>query len=157
MKNRHVQEVRDRLKKYKDFQAQYRIRMNKYLSAGDPYAGMSINYNSITPGSPTNKVSNRMEEALIKSDEDLWQISNASGELEELDIALEALGEVQEKIIRLKYIENKKWDVVADTIGYSESQAKKICKEALKRMADILYGQASYEELPLFNSIKEVC
>lgn len=155
-KNIYIKEVRNRLKKYRDLQAQHRVLMNRYLSAGDPYANMSINYSSIPAGSSTYNVSSKIENALIKSDEKISNNSRAAQELKELDIALEALSELQRKIITMKYIDKYQWGIVEDRTGYSESHCKREGKAALIRMADILYGEESYVDLPLYGYLKNI-
>lgn len=155
-KNTYIQEVRNSLKKYRDLQAQYRVLMNRYLSAGDPYANMSINYSSVPAGSSTYNVSSKIENALIKSDEKISNSSRAAQELKELDIALEPLSELQRKIITMKYIDKYQWDIVADRTGYSESQCKREGKAGLTRMADILYGDKSYGDLPVYGYLESI-
>lgn len=131
--------VRDRLKKYKDLQAQHRILLNRFLSAGDPYANMAKNFNSNPPSSPTNKIISRMESELIKSDELIWEFSSVGREMQELDIALGALETLQRDIIKFKYIEKYRWSIVEDKVGYTEAHCKRIAKEGLIRIANVLY------------------
>lgn len=155
-KNTYIQEVRNRLKKYRDLQAQHRVLMSRWLSAGDPYKNMSINYSSVPAGSSTYNVSSKIEEALIKSDEKISSNSSAAKELKELDIALEPLSTLQREIITMKYIDKYQWDIVADKTGYSESQCKREGKAALTRMADILYGDESYGDLPVYGYLESI-
>lgn len=150
MKNEYISRVIVRLKRYRDLQAQHKMIINRYLSAGDPYSGISISYDTIPAGSSTNTISNRVEKAIIKSDEFLWKNSGVSKELQELDIAIEPLNELQKEIVKLKYIECKDWEFVADSVGYSVRQCKREGKSALRRMADILYGELSYIDLPIY-------
>nr|WP_302600262.1 hypothetical protein [uncultured Cellulosilyticum sp.] len=156
MKNKYIQKVKERLKRYRDLQAQHRVIMNRWLSAGDPYANISIDYSSIPAGSKTYTTSSKIETALIKSDEKITRNSEAAKELRELDLALEPLSEIQREIITKKYIDKKGWGIIADETGYSERQCQRESIQALKRMADILYGEASYIDLPLYSYIPEV-
>lgn len=155
-RNTYIQEVRNRLKKYRDLQAQHRVLMSRYLSAGDPYKNMSINYSSVQAGSSTYNVSSKIENAIIKSDEKISNNSSAAQELKEIDIALEPLNDLQRNIVTMKYIEKYSWDIVADRTGYSESQCKREGKSALTRMADILYGEESYGDLPLYGYLESI-
>lgn len=151
LKNVYIQKVKQRLRKYKDLQAQHRILMKRYLTAGDPYANMSMNYNSIAAGSRTYSTSSRIENAIIKSDERITEHSEALQEIEELDIALDALTTQQRQIIKRKYVNRESWEIISEKLGYSVAHCKREGKKGLIRMADILYGAKSYYDLPLYN------
>lgn len=152
--NHYINEVKKRLKKYRDLQAQHRVLINRYLTAGDPYKNISTDYSRIPSGSKTHYASSKIENAIIKSDEQITMNSTAAKELQELDLAIEPLSTLQKDIITMKYIDNKAWIAIIDQIGYSESLCKREGKLALKRMADILYGEASYTDLPIYEYIK---
>lgn len=155
-KNQYIKAVKDRLKKYRDLQAQHRVLINRYLTAGDPYKNMGIDYSRISSGSKTNYVTSKIENAIIKSDEQITMNSTAAKELQELDLAIEPLSSLQKEIITMKYIDKYEWVFVIDKIGYSESLCKKEARLALIRMADILYGEDSYIDLPLYEHLANI-
>ncbi len=144
MTNKYIKMVKARLKTYRDLQAQHRILLKKYLTAGDPYVGISTDYSKVPAGSKVYNVSSRVEDAIVRSDEIIYEVSGAAQELEQLDTAMAPLKPIQKLIIELKYIDDLDWGIVSSRVGYSERQCKRTGQVALLRMAHILYGEKTY-------------
>ena len=155
MRNEYFEMVKSRLKKYNDLQAQQKLIMSRYLSAGDPYGNMSTDYSQIPAGSHVFNTTSKMEQAIIKNDEWIRANSAVSKEIRELDIAMEPLKVIEREILKLKYVEGNDWGIVASKMGYSERQCKRFAKAGLIRMADVLYGQDSYD-LPIYEYLREI-
>ena len=147
--------VKDRLKQYKVLQARKKVMMSRGLSAGDPYQNMSTDYSQIPAGSRVFNTTSKMDQALIKSEELIRKYSFTIKELDELDMAMEPLRNIYKQVITLKYIEGLDWGLVSSEIGYSERQCKRIARTALTRMADILYGEDSYD-LPIYDYLRSI-
>lgn len=135
-----IQRIKEDLKKYKDMQAQYRVLISREITAGDPYENISIKYDEIRESSPTYKTTSKIESALIKNEEFILKSNVLAKKLEEINIALDVLNIMQREIVRLKYMEKHRWDFVADSVGYSESQCKRQGKIALMIMAEVMYS-----------------
>ena len=155
MRNEYFGMVKCRLKKYKDLQAKQKIIMSKQLSAGDPYSNMSMDYSQIPAGSHVFNCESKMEREIIKNDELIRKNEEVCNELRELEIAMEPLKPIYKEIVRLKYIEGLEWGIVASKVGYSERQCKRYARASLIRMADMLYGDDSYD-LPIYEYLREI-
>ncbi len=155
MKNKYFEMVKDRLKQYKVLQARKRVMMSKYLSAGDPHKNMSTDYSQIPAGSHVSNTKNKMDEALIKSEELMSRYSFTIKEIDELDMAMESLRPIYKQVISLRYIDGLEWGLVSAEVGYSERQCKRIAKAAIARIADIFYGEDSYD-LPIYEYYREI-
>lgn len=150
MKNKYFEMVKDRLKQYKVLQARKKVMMSRHLSAGDPYKNMSTDYSQVPAGSHVSNVRNKMDDALIKSEEVITKYSFTIKELDELDMAMDSLRPIYKQIVSLRYIDGLEWGLVSCEVGYSERQCKRIAKAAIARMADIFYGEDSYD-LPIYD------
>lgn len=53
----------------------------------------------------------------------------------EIESAIEVLPPTERQIIRLRYIQGKTWDSVADSVGYCRQQVFRIHKKALAHLA----------------------
>ena len=60
--------------------------------------------------------------------------------IQRLDNALAALGEQNEKIIRMKFIDGYQWEFVADEVGFSDRTCRRVAKKCLKEIAAVMFG-----------------
>lgn len=63
------------------------------------------------------------------------KISELDRTLLEIESAIAKLPSTERQIIRLRYIQGKTWDAVADSVGYCRQQVFRIHKKALARLA----------------------
>lgn len=104
----------------------------------------AINYNK-EPTSKTYAFHSSTEEAAIYTADKKslleHRIKITEGKLERIDRAIEALNELEQRIIKLRYIEGKQWWQIAYEIRYSEKWGKELRRRAIGKIAVGLFGE----------------
>ena len=100
--------------------------------------------------SQTNKINNPTESEAIPRLE-IWERLKKRREetqkvLDILDRFINELNEVERKIIRMYYIEGKRWWEIAYEVQYNERHCRRIRTEAIGKLAVGLYGKEAIEE-----------
>lgn len=92
--------------------------------------------------SPTNKFNSAVENDAIRLAEKTTELEkekrHKEREIERIDNALSVLDEKEKKILKLKHIENYKWDTVTYTMDRSYSNCKLIEANALSKISRFL-------------------
>lgn len=128
------------------------LRQYKYVKASITYleetildiveAGLGISYSNDVI-SKTNKINSTVEIAVIKIDkQDLdIKIKSMKNTINSIDAALDSLTEVERKIIVNRCIEKLHYYEFIHTIFMCERTAKRLKKQALKKMSIIVFGK----------------
>lgn len=105
-------------------------------------AGMGISYDRDTI-SPTNAFNSKVENVIIKMDKHdiLGDIKRLQNTINAIDKALGSLTEIEKTVIVNRCIERKYYYQFCYKIGASERTAKRIKKEALKKMSIVIFGK----------------
>ena len=113
----------------------------------DSYGGAKIaNYGESCEGSIADELNDVERKAvhLMAMRHDMMMLENDYRKinfvLERLDNALSSLGEQNEKIVRMKFIDGYQWDYVADNAGFSDRTCRRVAKKCLKEIASIMFG-----------------
>ena len=84
---------------------------------------------------------------------ELKSLLNQKAEVEKL---LNGLDELEKKVIEYKYFKKYKWWMVANTIGYSESDTKRRCRKILEKMINVKDGTLWYFLYVSISIVKDV-
>lgn len=101
------------------------------------------------PGSKTNKFNSVTENAAIKNIERKEKLKRSikktirheTNQIKMIDNALEALPEVERKIIEMYYIDGRQWRDVALEVNYSIRQCTNLRNEAMENIILIINGK----------------
>ena len=69
------------------------------------------------------------------------RIKLLENKLERIDRAVEALNEIEQKIIKLRYYEGRQWWQIAYEMKYSEKWCKELRRRAVQKVAIGLFGE----------------
>lgn len=103
--------------------------------------GMGINYDK-DPSGPTNKFNSIVENATLKIDQlDIeHRIKVMTNIVNKIDKALSGLNDIEKEVITNRCIKGFYYYQFCYKIGASERTAKRIKKEALKKMVIAIFG-----------------
>ena len=109
---------------------------------------LTVNYGEHTQGGynellPTERIVQRkqyLETKLSILNADYQRITNL---LNRVDNALLYLGDVEQKILRLKYIKGKRWYDISGETGYSERRCQDIAKRSVNNMTEIMFPESA--------------
>lgn len=104
--------------------------------------GMGINYDK-DPSGPTNKFHSVVENAAIKVDKlnIEHRIKVMSNIVDNIDRALQSLNEIERTVITCRCMKGLYYYQFCYKIGASERTAKRIKKEALRKMSIVIFGK----------------
>ncbi|KNF08540.1 hypothetical protein CLPU_6c00260 [Gottschalkia purinilytica] len=92
----------------------------------------------------TNEINRSTENIAIRKIEhkDLLKkrIEIIDSKLRRLDNAINALNELENKIITKRYFEGKQWYIIAYELSYNERWCRQVRKQAISKLAIGLYG-----------------
>lgn len=105
-------------------------------------AGMGISYDKDTV-SPTNAFNSNVENAVIKMDrvDILGEIKRTQNTLNAIDKALASLTDIERTVIENRCVNGQYYYQFCYKIGASERTARRIKKEALKKMSIVIFGK----------------
>ncbi|GEM_PF-2507363 len=105
-------------------------------------AGMGISYDKEAV-SPTNKFNSNVENAIIKMDKlDIFgEIKRIQNTINAIEKALASLNDIERTVIENRCIKGKYYYQFCYKIGASERTARRIKKEALKKMRIVVFGK----------------
>jgi len=94
--------------------------------------GMPIGYGKSDPvATAVEKIIDVYSSEYSRLENELKNLLNQKSEIEEL---LNILDELEKKVIEYKYFKKYKWWMVANAIGYSESDTKRRCRKILEKI-----------------------
>lgn len=136
----NLNEIRNRLKRYRIILAEKNELVFKLDEINQLIGVKAVTYDSA--GSNTNKISNTVANqalSLIETKEELEILINTKGlELDRIKNAISVLSLKEKEIIELKHIEDYSWETVAYNVDRSTKTCKKIEREALIKINNIL-------------------
>jgi len=140
MENSNENKVLEMLRQYKYVKASITYLEETIIDISE--AGLGISYSNDVI-SKTNKINSTVEIAVIKIDkQDINQkIKSMKNTILSIDAALAALSEVERIIIINRFIEKKHYYEFIHTVFMCERTAKRIKKQALKKMVIIVFGK----------------
>ena len=102
-----------------------------------------ISYDGVST-SPTNEIKSIVESTVLGNMEKVSYLEHLikrhQVDLDKLDNALEALEDVERTVVVEKYINAKQWWQVAIVVRFSETHARRIRKQAIKKLSIGIYG-----------------
>lgn len=109
-------------------------------------ANMAMAYDQPSSG-PTNQHASKVEEELIKIEQQrAWitgQLARLQNQIDKVDLALGNIEPPYKTLLKLKYIEGRRWAEIYPRLNYSEEYIRtKINERALDMIADYLFPQA---------------
>ena len=108
-------------------------------------SNMAVRYDQPSSG-PTNKVTSKVLEEVIDLEQRREQINAQliwlQSQIDKVDMALDCLDPPYETLLKLKYIEGRRWAEIYPRLNYSEEYIRtKINERALEMIADYLFPQ----------------
>lgn len=82
----------------------------------------------------------KLEAKLPMLQADLRRVKNL---VESIDTAINMLPEIDQRIVRLKYIENNRWLYVALETKYSERRCQDIAERAIRDITDMMFPEVA--------------
>lgn len=91
-------------------------------------------------GAKTNKFNSVVENTITKNEMLKDRIKHMEIKMKQLDNALESLNEDEANVIRLFYIDGKRYYEISPVIRNSESTCKRIRRRAIKKIVIAMFG-----------------
>ena len=110
-------------------------------------ANLTVKYGEHTPGgyselSAMEKVVVRKQLLEAKLSVLLADSQRIENLIHRIDSALRFLGDIEQKIVRMKFIERQKWYAIAMATGYSERRCQDISNRSVDEITGILFPES---------------
>ena len=140
------------LRSYNDNKVQIEMLQSKIreVSRRTDVGSMAVSYDQPS-GGRSNSISSVVESALVGKEREIEQLQNelarVQGLVERVDIALNNMPYTQRMLLRMRYIDRRYWQEVADAINYDVYYTKK----ELKNKALSMFAGYVFPEIYLVN------
>ncbi|WP_297520474.1 hypothetical protein [uncultured Clostridium sp.] len=139
MDKQMLQQLRYRLNQYRVIVAKRRALEIRLKEVEQLIGLKGVGYDSVGGGSGISRTTENQAMKLIQAREELeFNIAHKGIEVDKIENALSVLDPGEREVIECKHIENHKWETVYYNVKKSDKTCKKLEREGLIKMMEIL-------------------